>query len=213
MYAVKAMPRPRSLTPARLADAALAVLDRDGLAGLTMRAVGAQLGTSTMGLYRYVADRDELEALVVERVLERVDTRPPGDVPWPDGIRDLADRVRRAVGVHPAVVPLLPAYRHRSPTILRWGEAVLAVLTGAGFTGVGRVIAFRALLGHVVGAIQMEHLGALSGPGTAVIAALPRDEFPLLAETAREAGAVAPEDEFGGGLDLLLDGLARRLDS
>ncbi|GHJ12712.1 MULTISPECIES: TetR/AcrR family transcriptional regulator [unclassified Micromonospora] len=61
----------------QLADAALAVLDRDGLAGLTMRAVGAQLGTSTMGLYRYVADRDELESLVVERVLDRVDTRPP----------------------------------------------------------------------------------------------------------------------------------------
>ena len=212
MYAVKAMPRPRSLTPAQLADAALAVLDRDGLAGLTMRAVGAQLGTSTMGLYRYVADRDELEALVVERVLEPVDTRPPPDVPWADGIRDLAERVRRAVGLHPAVVPLLPVYRHRSPTILRWGEAVLAVLTGAGFTGTGRVIAFRALLGYVVGAIQMEHLGALAGPGTAVIAALPRGEFPLLAATARDAGVVVPEDEFGGGLDLLLDGLARRLD-
>ncbi|WBB74163.1 TetR/AcrR family transcriptional regulator C-terminal domain-containing protein [Micromonospora sp. WMMD1128] len=206
------MPRPRSLTPVQLADAALAVLDRDGLAGLTMRAVGAQLGTSTMGLYRYVADRDELEALVVERILDRVDMRPPVDVPWPDGIRDLVDRVRSAVGAHPAVVPLLPAHRHHSPGILRWGEAVLAVLTRAGLAGTRRVVAFRALLGYVIGAIQMEHLGALAGPATAVIAALPRDEFPLLAETARAAGAVGPDDEFGGGLDLLLDGIARHLD-
>lgn len=212
MYAVKAMPRPRSLTPAQLADAALAVLDRDGLAGLTMRAVGAQLGTSTMGLYRYVADRDELESLVVERVLDRVDTRPPVDVPWPDGIRDLVGRVRVAVGAHPAVVPLLPAHRHRSPGILRWGEAVLAVLTRAGLVGTRRVVAFRALLGYVVGAIQMEHLGALADPGTAVIAALPREDFPLLAETARAAGAVGPDDEFDGGLDLLLGGLARHLE-
>lgn len=212
MYAVKAMPRPRSLTPTKLADAALAVLDRDNLPGLTMRAVGAQLGTSTMALYRYVADREELEALVVERVLDGVDTRPPVEVPWPDGIRELVDRVRVAVGAHPAVVPLLPAHRHRSPAILRWGEAVLAVLTRAGFRGTRRVVAFRALLAYVVGAIQMEHLGGLGGPGTAVIAALPRAEFPLLAETARAAAAVGPDDEFGGGLDLLLDGLARQLD-
>jgi AcrR family transcriptional regulator len=63
------VPRPRSLTPDQLAVAALAVIDRDGLAGLTMRAVATQLGVSTMGLYRYVRDRRELEALVVELVL------------------------------------------------------------------------------------------------------------------------------------------------
>ena len=71
------MPRPRSLTPDQLASAALAVLDREGLAGLSMRAVAKELGMSTMALYRYVDDREELEGLVVERVLSAVDTTPP----------------------------------------------------------------------------------------------------------------------------------------
>ena len=63
------MPRPRSLTPRRLAQAALGVLDRDGAAGLSMRAIATELRLSTMGLYRYVTDRDDLERLVVDLVL------------------------------------------------------------------------------------------------------------------------------------------------
>ncbi|GAA3931372.1 hypothetical protein [Actinoplanes auranticolor] len=43
-----------------------------------MRAVAAELGLTTMAAYRYVADRDELEALIVEEVLRPLDTTPPG---------------------------------------------------------------------------------------------------------------------------------------
>lgn len=212
MYAVKAMPRPRSLTPAQLAAAALAVVDRDGLAGLTMRAVGKELGTSTMALYRYVADREELEGLVVELVLDGVDSTPPAELSWPERLRVLVERVRAAIGAHPAVVPLFPAHRHRSPGVLRWSEAVLGVLTEAGFDGTRRVIALRGLLSYVIGAIQLEHLGPLSGSGTLTMAQLPRTEFPLMAETAQAARQVGPDEEFGGGLDVLLRGLVAHSD-
>lgn len=210
MYAVKAMPRPRSLTPAQLAAAALAVVDRDGLAGLTMRAVGKELGTSTMALYRYVADREELEGLVVELVLDGVNSTPPADLPWPEQLRVLVERVRAAIGAHPAVVPLFPAHRHRSAGVLRWSEAVLGVLTEAGFDGTRRVIALRGLLSYVIGAIQLEHLGPLSGSGTVTMAQLPRTEFPLMAETAQAARRVKADEEFGGGLDLVLRGLVEQ---
>ncbi|MEV0806965.1 TetR/AcrR family transcriptional regulator C-terminal domain-containing protein [Micromonospora sp. NPDC050200] len=202
------MPRPRSLTPAQLASAALAVIDRDGLPALTMRAVAAELGTSPMALYRYVADRDELEALVVEEVLSTVDTAPAADGSWPDRVGVMVRRMRLAVGRHPAVVPLLPVHRHRSPTVLRWTEGVLGVLAEAGFVGTRRVVALRALLAYAVGAIQLEHLGPLSGPGTTTMAALPVGEFPHLAATAADARRVGPDEEFGGGLDVLLRGLA-----
>lgn len=207
MYAVKTMPRPRSLTPAQLASAALAVVDRDGLTGLTMRAVGKELGMSTMALYRYVADREELEGLVVERVLDGVDATPPAAGPWPERLRELVERVRGAVGAHPATVPLFPAHRHRSPGVLRWSEAVLGVLTEAGFDGTRRVVALRALLSYVIGAIQLEHLGPLSGAGTVTMTQLSPTEFPYLAETARAARRVGPDEEFGAGLGLVLRGL------
>jgi AcrR family transcriptional regulator len=202
------VPRPRSLHPDRLAAAALAVIDRDGLAALTMRTVAQELGLSTMALYRYVADRDELELLVAEWVLRDLDTTMPGDPVWTDRIKTLAHRVRREVGAHPHTVPLLIANRQRSRHLLRWSETVLGVLTASGFTGTGRVVALRGLLGYLSGALLQERLGSLTGPGTATIAALSPADFPLLRETARAATQVPPDDEFAGGLDLMLRGLA-----
>ncbi|WP_019630493.1 TetR/AcrR family transcriptional regulator [Actinomadura atramentaria] len=200
------MPRRRSLTTAQIAAAALAVLDRDGPAGLSMRAVAAETGVSTMALYRYVADREELEGLMVDAVFGAVDAAPPPG-PWRERVAVLAERVRAAVAAHPAIIPLTVAHRHRSPAMLRWSEAVLAVLTEAGQTGAARVVALRALTAYVIGAVQLEHLGPLAGPGTDALAALPADAFPLLAATARAAAAVSVEREFHRGLALLLDGL------
>jgi AcrR family transcriptional regulator len=202
------MPRPRSLTQEQLASAALTVIDRDGLAGLSMRAVAQELGMSTMGLYRYVDDREELERLVVELVLSAVDTEPPDrEVSWRERVEIMARRLRDTVGAHPAVVPLTITHRHRSLGVLRWSEAVLSVLTEAGIEGERRVVALRGLLSYVIGAIQLEHLGALSGPGTVVISQLPSADFPHMAETARHARNVDPDQEFLGGLTMLLDGL------
>jgi AcrR family transcriptional regulator len=202
------MPRPRSLTQEQLASAALTVIDRDGLAGLSMRAVAQELGMSTMGLYRYVDDREELEGLVVELVLGAVDTEPPDrDASWRERIEVMVRRLRDTVGAHPAVVPLTITHRHHSLGVLRWSETVLGVLTEAGVEGERRVVALRGLLSYVIGAIQLEHLGALSGPGTVAIGQLPPADFPHMTETARHARNVGPDREFLGGLAMLLDGL------
>ncbi|RKT52406.1 TetR/AcrR family transcriptional regulator [Saccharothrix australiensis] len=198
------MPRPRSLTQNDLAVAALAVIDREGLPALSMRAVAQELGMGTMSLYRYVTDRTELEALVLDLVLSAVDTGPP-DAPWPDQVAALFVRVRDAVAAHPAAVPLTMTHRHRCPALLRWTEAVLEVLTAAGFTGTRRVVALRSLLGYLIGALQLEHFGPLSGPGTEVMAE--QTEYPLLADTASTARRLA-DAEFRHGLSVVLRGLA-----
>lgn len=202
------MPRPRSVTQDQLAAAALAVIDRDGLPGLSMRTVAKELNLSTMALYRYVSDREELESLVVELVLSSVDVQPPGgEVPWRERIEIMARRLRDAVGAHPSVVPLTLTHRHRSPSVLRWSETVLAILAEAGITGERRVIALRGLLSYLVGAIQLEHLGPLSGEGTVAITELSQVEFPHMTDTARNARRVSADQEFLGGLALVLRGL------
>jgi AcrR family transcriptional regulator len=202
------VPRPRSLTPDQLAAAALAVIDRDGLAELTMRAVATQLGVSTMGLYRYVRDRRELEALVVELVLGTVEASPPPPGrPWRERVAEMVERVRAVAGAHPEVVPLTLTHRHSSPSLLRWSETVLEILDEAGLRGRQRAVALRGLLGYVIGAIQLEHLGPLSGTGTATMAQLPGEDFPFLADTARHARTVGPDEEFREGLGFLLRGL------
>lgn len=200
------MPRPRSLSQSQVAATALAIVDADGLSGLSMRAVARSLGMGTMSLYRYVADRDELEAMVVDLVLDGVDLGLPSG-PARRQLAELAERVRDAAIRHPAVAPLLLTHRHRSPASLRWGELVLGVLTAAGHVGKRRVYAFRAVLAYIFGAIEIEMLGSLAGPGTQVLAQLPATEYPLLSETAAAASAIDPDDEFRRGLEILLRAL------
>jgi hypothetical protein len=90
---------------------------------------------------------------------------------------------------------------------LRWSESVLGILTEAGFAGVDRVVALRGLISYINGAVQLEHLGALSGAGTVAISELSPADFPLMAATAGVARTVGPDEEFAGGLEIVLRGL------
>lgn len=199
------MPRPRSLTTDRLATATLTVIDRDGLDALTMRTVAKELGMATMSLYRYVNDKDELEALVVEHVLAGISlTVPPGD--WPSRVTELLTRMRDAVVAHSSMVPLMLRHRHSAPSSLAWVEATLAVLTDAGFTGERRVVAQRTIVSYLLGALESDHYGPLAGAGTAAMAM--QEKFPLLAETAATARDVPSAVEFHRGLEIVLRGLA-----
>ncbi|MGW4041450.1 hypothetical protein [Streptomyces sp. NPDC004721] len=77
-------------------------------------------------------DREELERLVVELVLARVDVEPPGPaMPWRERIEVMVRRLRDAVAAHPAIVPLAISHRHHSLGVLRWSEAVLFGSLGA----------------------------------------------------------------------------------
>ncbi|MFC9893531.1 TetR/AcrR family transcriptional regulator [Nocardia sp. NPDC127579] len=201
------MPRPRSLSTADLAAAALAVIDRDGLAGLTMRAVAEQLRVATMALYRYVPNRERLEILVIDRVLSEIDlSAPPGAAG--EQLRVLLERMRVAGAAHPAVVPLLTRHRQSAPAALHLMEAMLAILTAAGRTGRDRVLAQRTLIAYLLGFLQNEHYAALSGAGTSVLADLDPADYPHIVATAATARTLTPAEEFHGGLDIVLRGLA-----
>lgn len=201
------MPRPRSLTPDVIATAALTTLDRNGQA--SMRDVARELGMSAMALYKYVADRAELEQLVVEAVLRPVHADVPANIPWVEQIELLVHRVRDAATAHPHAVPLLLAHRHSSHRTLKWIEGMLGILNHAGFTGTKLVIAQRTIVNYLVGAIQAQHHSSLSGVGTDTMTTLPPDEFPNIVHTARAARTVGADEEFRHGLKILLEGLDR----
>ncbi len=173
-----------------------------------MRAVAKELRVATMALYRYVADRDQLEVLVVDRVLDPIDLALPPAADWRDRLATLLHRMRAAVSDHPETVPLVLRHRQSSVATLRYIEAMLTVLADAGFEGRDRVVAQRAVIAFLLGFLQNEHHAALRGEGTAAMANLSPEQFPLLARTARVARGVSPEEEFGGGVDILLRGLA-----
>lgn len=172
-----------------------------------MRAVATELGTSAMALYRYFANRDELEQAIVHHVLDTVDLNLPERSPWRERVALLMERLRDAITAHPAAVPLLLARRHTSPASLQWIESMLAVLSDAGFTGTDLVLAQRSLVSYLLGSLHTQHLGPLSGSGTAAMADLPETAFPNVTNAARQAPRISPIEEFRSGLAIVVRGL------
>lgn len=200
--------RPKSLELSQIADAALAVIDREGLAGLSMRAVAAELGVGTMSLYRYVESREALEIAVVDRVLGEVDVGSSGGASWKVRVTDVLVGARGRVAAHPNVIPLLvSAGTTRSGALLSCGEAVLGALGAAGLDAEERAIAFRTLIAYLIGAVQVEHYGPVAGRRTDELAAVPTSAYPAVVRTAESARKLTGEQVFRRGLAMVLAGI------
>lgn len=89
----------RPLTVERIIDAACLVIERDGLSGLSMRKLGAQLGVDPMAIYHHVADKRAILSLVTERVIGSMATPDPA-APWDVRVRQWATRYWDLVAAH-----------------------------------------------------------------------------------------------------------------
>src|SRR6267143_2086131 len=97
------------LTRLRIAQAALAVVDRDGLDALSMRRLGAELGVEGMAIYRHFPNKAAVLAGVVEALLGELVIPPPSGTPWQIVFREVARAYRALLLRHPHAIPLLAA--------------------------------------------------------------------------------------------------------
>lgn len=88
-------------------DAALALVDRDGLDRLSMRRLAAELGVEAMSLYNHVASKDDLLAGVAELVWSEIAAAAPPADDWAAWLRAFAHAIRDAVHRHPEALPVL----------------------------------------------------------------------------------------------------------
>src|SRR6185369_14214568 len=156
------MARPRKFSRERLQEAALALVDEHGLAGLSMRALAARVGTGPMTLYNHVHGREDLEVLVVEAVVAGAAWSPKHFADWREQVHDVAAAMWRAVRAHPHAIPLILTRRTRSHGALAVAEALLAALARSGRTGHELLIAFRTVSAFVMGFAQAELAGPLA---------------------------------------------------
>jgi hypothetical protein len=168
-----------------------------------------------MTIYNHVADRADLEVLVVEAIVGQARWPRRHRPDWQAEVREIATAMWRAVRAHPHAIPLILTRRTRSLAALEVAEALLAGLARSGRSERSLLIAFRTVSAFVMGFAQAELAGPLAAEAgervTAVIRrvrALPRERYPRLVEIATSAATSRAEEEFRRGLDLLLDGLA-----
>jgi AcrR family transcriptional regulator len=202
--------------------AALEIIDRDGVDGLSMRRLARALGRDPMILYRHAPNKAALLDGVAETVLARLEVDRT-DPDWVAQLRAVAHNYRRLALAHPNVVPLLVTQplatplALRPPGTLRALEDVLALLTRAGFDGPDALHIYRTLFGFLHGHMLNELQELVENPDETTdllrlgLHRLPVGEFPLLRSLAPVLAVYDGAAELDRGLDVLLPGLTATL--
>jgi AcrR family transcriptional regulator len=202
--------------------AALDIIDRDGVDGLSMRRLARALDRDPMILYRHAPNKAALLDGVAETVLAKL-TVDATDPDWAGQLRAVARNYRALALAHPHVVPLLVARPLATPLSLRPHgtlrplEDVLALLTRAGFTGPDALHIYRALFGFLHGHVLNELQEIVDNPDETDdllrlgLYRLPIGEFPLLRSLAAVLASYDGAAELERGLDILLTGLTATL--
>ncbi|AUX40101.1 TetR family transcriptional regulator [Sorangium cellulosum] len=199
------------LSRARILEAALSIVDREGLAALSMRRLGAELGVEAMSLYNHVPSKAAVLDGLQEVILEGLPLlgSPCGD--WVEVLRSAARSFRGALAAHPNALPLFASRPAVTPAVLRHVDAALGVLRGAGFGPGACVSAFQTLVAFVVGnALSSFGPTAAGDVSPPRYGDLPPEEFPHLTAIVPSLGDRSALDDFEFGLDVLLVGLRAR---
>ncbi|MCP5024696.1 MAG: TetR family transcriptional regulator [Actinomycetia bacterium] len=196
----------------RVARAALSLVDREGLAALTMRRLGSELGVEAMSLYNHVANKDDLLDAIVDRVYGEVEL-PALELPWKAQARGVF-RGFRQVGVdHPEAFTLLTRRAAPSVEALRVLSRVFAIYRLAGLDDLQAWRAFQVSASYVVGFVSTQHgrLAATAERNGIDLGGLDTDD-PDLNLFGRMSGRDS-NDDFDAAVELLLAGFETQLSS
>ncbi|MEU6751104.1 TetR/AcrR family transcriptional regulator C-terminal domain-containing protein [Spirillospora sp. NPDC046719] len=135
-------PRP-GLSVEVIVDAAIAVADAEGMAALSMRAVGERLGRTAMALYTYVPGKAELVDLMYDRALAELPAAYEVSAGWRAALVAWAEDGWAFYLRHPWMLQVSQARPVLGPNEYGVLEALLGVLavTGLDARGVRRAVA------------------------------------------------------------------------
>jgi AcrR family transcriptional regulator len=206
------------LTRELVVEAALRVMDAEGLEAVTMRRIGRELGVEAMSLYNHVEDKEDILDGICERVMAEFEFPEPAE-DWEETCRRGARAWRRLLRAHPSVMRLFAERRSpaRSPDSMRPMEFALRVLRDSGLSDRDTAQAFHAFGGYIQGFVMME-MGSIAGGADEghlkmhqeLAARLP-DEFAVLQAVSPHFAECDPDDQFEFGLDLLIAGLLEKV--
>lgn len=201
----------------RIMAASVAVADRGGLAAVSMRNVGRELGVEAMSLYHHVASKEALLDDLTDWIFAQIELPGAGAL-WRDGMRVRSASARAVLTGHPWALGLIDSRTNPGPALLRHHDAVIGCLRRGGFSVALAAQAFSVIDAYVYGfALTERNLPFDPGPGASALAeqltpAL--TEYPHLLALVGELtadGDYSFSDQFDEGLELILDGLAARL--
>lgn len=214
-------PKP-GLSLERIVDAGVAVAVSEGIGAVSMGRVAAELGAGTMALYRYVATKDELLALMADAPF-RTAPEPLGPR---EGWRAALGRWARAhfavLREHPWVVRVPVGGPPLTPNHVVWFERGVGALAGTRLDEGEKIAVLMLVNGYVrneatltadldAAAAAGGDAGPMSSYGKLLSTLVDAERFPALTAVIAAGVFERPDDREGAfefGLDRVLDGVA-----
>ncbi|HEX2181619.1 MAG TPA: TetR/AcrR family transcriptional regulator C-terminal domain-containing protein [Rubrobacteraceae bacterium] len=211
--------RPRSgeepLTRERILEAALSLVDAEGMEALSMRRLAKELGVDPMAIYHHVPNKRALLWGLIGEVFSgmRVPEERGDPADWRERVRAWARAFRDVARTHPKLVPHLASYPEAAAeATLESTEELYAAFEAAGMQPREIVGAVGVVVDYVNGFALAEASGALGEPDEQkemieMLDARPPGELPAMRRTFE---ALAEEDlgtDFEFGLEVVLAGL------
>lgn len=199
-----------------IVEAALGLQHAEGIGGVTMRRLGAELGVDPALIYREFRSKDEILHELGDRILgEHLVGAGPGPDPRAT-LRDLCLRLRAAHLAQPRIASLVRSEPPRRPHEERLTDLMLGALRHAGVDDEAAVAGYHALIALTVGGTAIDapvaqlpaaEREALYERWRADYRGLDAARFPHVAAVADRLYRGSAEARFAHALELMLDGL------
>jgi AcrR family transcriptional regulator len=205
----------------RIVAAAVKVAASEGIAAVSMSRIATELGSSAMSLYRYVAAKDELLALMVDAAFDVPMAPASPDEEWRAGMARWAWTYHDALRRHAWVLRVPISGPPVTPNQTAWMEDGLRALGGTGLAEGEKLSVILLVSGYVRNEAMLSADLAAAAARTADGQIMPTwsqqlarltdaERFPAL-HAALASGVFDedddPDDEFSFGLERVLDGI------
>ncbi len=222
-------PKP-SLSVEQIAAAGIEIADREGLAALSMQRLADELGVGTMTIYTYIPDKNALLEVMLD--LAYTDALPhSANAGWREHLEAGALGAMSAYQRHPWALRVFVAGPPTGPSQIRFLEDALQAMSETGLEDWEKLDVVMSITAYVRGAahisvgiteyisrsgLSQEQMGIEYAKAYTRI--LNPEQFPISARLLTGPPETPPSPEaydygFRYGLDRLLDGIARRIES
>ncbi|MGC0418259.1 TetR/AcrR family transcriptional regulator [Embleya sp. AB8] len=212
-------PRKPVLSQEAIVTAALAIIDAEGMDALSMRRVAQRFDTGAASLYAYVANKEELVELVVDRVNGEVRIPVADPARWREQLREAMFSIRDVYASHRdlgrASIGAVPL----GPNSLASTERILAILRAGGLSKKVSAFACDVLSMYtVMSGLEMGGQDTVHGASDAernayyrriqdYFRSLPATRFPILTALGPELTSGDGDERFAFGIEVLLLGM------
>ena len=218
-----------TLTREQIVQAAIELLDAEGIDGLSMRQLGRKLGTAATAVYWHMNSRDDLLGLAADDVWGEIELPELGEVGWREKVITLANGIYAMIIRHPWLIPAMSTQLTYGPGKARCDDHFLATFEAAGFTQPLADNAYRTVLTFTLGNAlgdaaeaawrtrlrrngenEEEHLSQAMARVSDIARQFPRLRA-RLEPFQDDDGDASPDHDLATGLATILNGLEAQL--